>query len=226
MGNPTLEGINKAIPQGNTPYGTTTRACLPGEIRPSKDELKYAYYQGQKLANAINATAMSPQIIQTTQAAGMVTTDQVEQKLKKMGLSLPATPKPVGNYVPFKKVGNLVYINQVALSNGKILYPGTIESNVTQEQAKLATKQTILNVLAVLKMAAGGNLDNVKQVVQLSGTFNTRPNFTDHALLMNEASNLVVAIFGEKGVHTRGTFGASSLPLDSSVEIQAIFELN
>lgn len=82
-----------------------------------------------------------------------------------------------------------------------------------------------MNVLSVLKIAACGNLDNVKQVVQLSGTFNTQPNFMNHALLMNEASDLIVQIFGNKGVHTRATFGASSLPLNSPVEIQAIFEL-
>lgn len=224
LGNPNIDGVNKAIPQGNTPYGTTTRSCLPGDSRPSKDELKYAYFQGQKFANAITHTAIEQKT--TAPAVNEKATNIVETKLQKLGLTLPIAPQPVGKYVPFKRVGNLVYINQVALKDGKILYPGIIESNVTQEQAKQATQQTMLNVLAVLKVAAGGNLDNVKQVVQLSGTFNTLPNFTNHAGLMNSASNLVVDIFGDKGVHTRGTFGASSLPLNSPVEIQAIFELN
>ena len=225
LGNPSIDGVNKAIPQGNTPYGTTTRSCLPGDNRPSKDELKYAYFQGQKFANAITHTNLEQKITPPA-VSEKVTTNTVETKLQKLGLTLPIAPQPVGKYVPFKRVGNLVYINQVALKDGKILYPGIIESGVTQEQAKQATQQTMLNVLAVLKVAAGGNLDNVKQVVQLSGTFNTLPNFTNHAGLMNSASNLVVDIFGDKGVHTRGTFGASSLPLNSPVEIQAIFELN
>lgn len=215
VGNPSINGVNKAIPQGNTPYGTTTRSCLPGDNRPSKDELKYAYFQGQKFANAITHTNLGQKN----------TTNTVETKLRNLGINLPIAPQPVGKYVPFKRVGNLVFINQVALKNGKILYPGIIERCVTQEQAKQATRQTMLNVLAVLKVAADGNLDNVKQVVQLSGTFNTLSNFTNHAGLMNSASNLVVDVFGDKGVHTRGTFGAISLPLNSPVEIQAIFEL-
>ncbi|AGE56650.1 hypothetical protein ATCVNEJV2_511L [Acanthocystis turfacea Chlorella virus NE-JV-2] len=222
VGNPAIDGVNKAIPQGNTPYGTTTRSCLPGDTRPSKDELKFAYFQGQKLANAITHTALDKKI--TVPVAK--NTNTIETKLQKLGITLPTAPQPVGKYVPFKRVGNLVFINQVALKDGKIIYPGKIERGVTKEQAKQATRQTMLNVLAVLKVAAGGNLDNVKQVVQLSGTFNTLPNFTEHAEIMNSASDLVVDIFGNKGVHTRGTFGASSLPLNSSVEIQGIFELN
>jgi NAD(P)H dehydrogenase (quinone) len=96
---------------------------------------------------------------------------------------------------------------------------------VTEEQAKLATRQTLLNVLAVLKQAAGGDLDQVKQAVQLTGFFYTPAGYTKHAVLMNEASNLLVEILGESGMHTRATVGASSLPMNSSVEIQAIFEL-
>ncbi|AGE55670.1 hypothetical protein ATCVMN08101_521L [Acanthocystis turfacea Chlorella virus MN0810.1] len=222
VGNPSIDGVNKAIPQGNTPYGTTTRSCLPGDTRPSKDELEYAYFQGQKLANAITHAALDKKLITPVSK----NTNTIETKLQKLCVTLPTAPQPVGKYVPFKRVGNLVYINQVALKDGKILYPGKIEKGVTKEQAKKATRQTMLNVLAVLKVAAGGNLDNVNQVVQLSGTFNTLPNFTEHAEIMNSASDLVVDIFGDKGVHTRGTFGASSLPLNSSVEIQGIFELN
>ncbi|AUR51917.1 NAD(P)H:quinone oxidoreductase [Aquella oligotrophica] len=225
LGNPSLPDINKAIPQGNTPYGVTTRSCMPGDVRPSKDELKYAYFQGQKLASAINSTKIQQDPL-AAPAKKEITTSKVEERLNKLGIVLPITPKPVGNYVPYKIVGNLVYINQVALNNGKILYPGMIESTVTEKQAKLATQQTILNILSVLKVAANGNLDNVKQVVQLSGTFNTQPNYTNHAGLMNEASNLLVSIFGDKGIHTRATFGANSLPLNSPVEIQAIFEIN
>ena len=222
LGNPSINGVNNAIPQGNTPYGTTTRSCLPGDTRPSKDELKFAYFQGQKLASAIAHATPDKKINVPVEK----NTNTIETKLQKLGITLPSAPQPVGKYVPFKRVDNLVYINQVSLKDGKILYPGKIEKGVTKEQAKQATKQTMLNVLAVLKVAAGGNLDNVKQVVQLSGTFNTLPNFTEHAEIMNSASDLVVDIFGDKGVHTRGTFGASSLPLNSSVEIQGIFELN
>jgi NAD(P)H dehydrogenase (quinone) len=121
---------------------------------------------------------------------------------------------------------NMVYINQVALKDGKILYPGKVGTNeVTDEQAKEATKQAFLNVIAVLKDACGGDLNKVKRVVQLTGYFNTSPGFTQHAAIMNTASDLAVSVFGTKGKHTRATVGAISLPINASVEIQAVFEI-
>ncbi len=146
-------------------------------------------------------------------------------RMKELGLVLPKAPDPVGSYVPYKKVGNLVFINQVSLVDGKILTPGVIGEKVSEEQAKQATKQAMLNVIAVLNQAVGGDLDKVKQAVQMTGIFNTAKGYTQHANLMNEASALLVDVFEERGVHTRATFGASSLPIDSPVEIQAIFEV-
>ena len=92
-------------------------------------------------------------------------------------------------------------------------------------QVKEATELTMLNVISVLNEAVDGDLNRVKRCVQLTGIFNTKDDYTKHADLMNAASNLTVEIFGEKGKHTRGTLGASSLPVNSSVEIQAIFEI-
>ena len=83
----------------------------------------------------------------------------------------------------------------------------------------------MLNVLSVLKEAVGGDLGRVKQCVQLTGIFNTKDDYTKHADLMNIASDLTVEVFGEKGKHARATLGASSIPVNSSVEIQAIFEV-
>lgn len=82
------------------------------------------------------------------------------------------------------------------------------------------------NVLAVLQQATGGDLSRVKQVVQLTGFFNTIAGFKNHASLMNEASDLVVSVFGDAGKHTRAIVGAASLPLNSVVEIQAVFEVD
>lgn len=149
----------------------------------------------------------------------------IDKRLNEIGITLPKAPEPVGNYVPYKRVGNLIFINQVALDNGKINTPGVITENVTEEQAKEATKQTMLNVISVLKQALGGNLDKVKQVVQITGIFNTPKGYTDHAKIMNSGSDLLVEIFGNKGIHTRATLGASSIPVNSPVEIQAIFEV-
>ena len=230
MGNYGTATMNKAIAQGNTPYGTTTLTCMPGSVRPSADEERLAQWQGSQLAKVAIAmhnyngtqTKVNPSMTSNTKIMPKL----VESKLIAKNIKLPNPPAPVGNYSPYKVVGKMVYINQVALKNGKIEYPGVIAKDVSLDQAKESTKQAMLNVLAVLKQATGGDLDNVKQVVQLTGIFNAAPGFTDHALLMNEASNLAVDLFGESGKHTRATFGSATMPVNSPVEIQAIFELN
>ena len=145
--------------------------------------------------------------------------------LKQKNIILPQVPKPAGNYQPFVRSGNLVFINQVALKDGKIFNPGKLGVEVNEQQVKDATKVTMLNVLSVLKEAVGGDLGRVKQCVQLTGIFNTKDDYTKHADLMNIASDLTVEVFGEKGKHARATLGASSIPVNSSVEIQAIFEV-
>jgi NAD(P)H dehydrogenase (quinone) len=140
-------------------------------------------------------------------------------------MTLPSVPKPVGNYRPYKIAGKMIYINQIALVDGKILTPGKIGAEVSIDEAKLATQAATLNVLAVLKSAVGGNLANVKQAVQLTGFFNTTNNFTEHSKLMNESSDLLMKFLGDKGTHARAAIGAPSLPMDSPIEIQAIFEM-
>lgn len=234
--------IDKSIPQGNTAFGATSLAAATGSERPSKGELHIAALQGYALAKAAKGYHLtltdhlktnSNQINETqttvNTASGTIPVltsgTRIESRLKALNIVLPDAPAPVGNYKPYRISGKQVFINQVALKDGKIENPGKIEEQVTEAQAKMATRQTLLNILAVLKQATGGNLDKVKQAVQLTGYFYTPAGYTKHAVLMNEASNLLVEIFGENGMHTRATIGASSLPLNSSVEIQAIFEL-
>ncbi|WP_222536192.1 NAD(P)H:quinone oxidoreductase [Pedobacter polysacchareus] len=232
MGN---QEIDKTIPQGNTAFGTTSLAGANAVTRPSAGELHLAALQGYALAKAAKGyqetkNSAHPHSITGTLAPGSSTIaaakmSKIEARLKALNITLPEAPAPVGNYKPFRISGKQVFINQIALNAGKVDHPGMVGTEVTEEQAKLATRQTLLNVLAVLKQAAGGNLDQVKQAVQLTGFFYTAAGYTKHALLMNEASNLLVEILGESGMHTRATVGASSLPMNSAVEIQAIFEL-
>lgn len=220
--------MDKTIPQGNTAFGASSLAGIPNSIRPSKGELHIARLQGYALAKAAKGyqlTAGSSNGKAAVVSKSEERTSVIETKLKALNIVLPKAPAPVGNYKPYRISGKQVFINQIALNNGKVDHPGLIEKEVTEEQAKLATRQTLLNVLAVLKEATGGDLDQVKQAVQLTGYFYTSAGYTKHAVLMNEASNLLVQIFGEKGMHTRATVGASSLPMNSAVEIQAIFEL-
>lgn len=217
-----VEKIDKNIPQGNTVLGVTSLASVKNVERPSSGEKEIAFEQGKNFAKvvfALNGTFHKNSEIKISQ------NKSIENVLEEKKIVLPNVPKPAGNYQPFVRSGNLVFINQVALKDGKILYPGKLGVSVDENQVKEATKQTMLNVLAVLKDAVNGDLDKVKKVVQLTGIFNTKDDYTKHADLMNVASDLAVEVFAEKGKHARATFGASSVPVNSSVEIQAIFEV-
>lgn len=225
--------VKKTIPQGTSPFGTVSLGSMPGTTRPSEGELHIAELQGQALAKAARAvqqfrmaTAVAPHSVPL---AAMSEQSNARQKMKEhltaLGLNLTA-PAPAGNYVPYKRVDNLIFINQVALNEGVILHPGTIGVTVSEADARKATRLAMSNVLAVLQQATDGDLSRVKQVVQLTGFFNMAVGFTSHASLMNEASDLVVSVFGDAGKHTRATVGAASLPLNSAVEIQAVFEID
>ncbi|MDQ8141671.1 Atu1372/SO_1960 family protein [Chryseobacterium sp. CFS15] len=217
-----VEKIDKNIPQGNTVLGVTSLASVKNVERPSSSEKEIAFEQGKNFAKvvfALKGTFHKNSEIKISQ------NKNIDKVLEEKNIVLPNVPKPAGNYQPFVRSGNLVFINQVALKDGKILYPGKLGVSVDENQVKEATKQTMLNVLAVLKDAVNGDLDNVKKVVQLTGIFNTKDDYTKHADLMNVASDLAVEVFAEKGKHARATFGASSVPVNSSVEIQAIFEV-
>lgn len=218
------ENIDKNIPQGNSVLGITSMASLKDVERPTKSERYLSALQGQNFASVANALKgrLKKAPVETKTPSE---TKDISTVLKEKNIVLPTAPNPVGNYTPFARSGNLVFINQVALKDGKILYPGKVGIDITEEQAKEATRQTMLNVIAVLKNATGGDLNRVKHCVQLTGFFNTKEGYTKHADLMNPASNLTAEIFGEKGKHARGTMGSSSLPLNSPVEIQAVFEI-
>ena len=216
-------GLDKSVPQGNTPFGATALTGSTG-TRPSSSELNLAKEQGKALARAASGLK-NTENIKTVKTTSAETKTDINKTLKDNNIVLPEAPKPVGNYVPYTISNHKVYINQVALKEGKILNPGKVGAGVTDEQAKEATYQTMLNVIAVLKEACGGDLNKVKQCVQLTGFFNTTPEYTQHAGIMNSASNLTALVFGEKGKHARATIGAVSLPINSVVEIQAIFEI-
>lgn len=216
------EEMDKTIPQGNSVLGITSLASLKNVDRPSKSERRLAKLQGEnfaKISQALKGT-FSGKII--TENEKVIDFNAI---LKEKQIVLPSVPKPAGSYQPFVRSGNLVFINQVALKDGKILHPGKLGKNLTEEQVKEATWITMLNILAVLNDAVDGDLNRVQRCVQLTGIFNTTEDYTKHADLMNVASNLTSEIFGEKGKHARATFGVSSIPVNSSVEIQAIFEI-
>ncbi|WP_324755429.1 Atu1372/SO_1960 family protein [Sphingobacterium thalpophilum] len=217
------EHIDKSIPQGNTVLGTTSLGSLKQVPRPSDGERYLAQEQGKYFAKI--SSALQGTFGQRSKGVTITKGIDINEVLKDKQIVLPEVPAPAGNYQPYVRSGNLVYINQYALKNGSIIFPGKVGVDVTEAQVMEATEVTMLNVLSVLKDAVDGDLNRVKKCVQLTGIFNAPQDFKDHAKLMNAASDLTVTIFGDKGKHARATLGASSVPGNSPVEIQAIFEV-
>ncbi len=151
---------------------------------------------------------------------------KVDQRLKELGIEVPTPAAPVANYVGFVRSGNLVFTaGQVPLKDGKFLYQGIVGKDVTVEEAAEAAKLCAINIIAQLKAACGGDLDKVKRIVKLVGFVNGVPGFGDQPKVINGASDLMVAVFGDAGKHARSAVGAGSLPINLSVEIEAIAEV-
>ncbi len=148
-----------------------------------------------------------------------------EEKLKSLGIELPAAPKPLGAYVPFVKTGNLVYLSgMLPLKDGKLTKTGRVGESVTLEEAAEAAKTAAINALAVLKLAIG-SLDKMKRCVRIEGFVSSAQDFTDQPKVLNGTSNFMFEVFGEAGLHTRTAVGVNILPLNSPVEISFIFEV-
>lgn len=151
----------------------------------------------------------------------------IVEKLKELGIELPAYAKPVATYVPYKRFGDCVIISgQLPMESGTVKYKGAVGSHRTLEEAQAAARLCAVNILAVLKEAIGGDWTQIKQCVRLGGFVNAGPEFTDHPKVINGASDLMVAVLGDKGYHARAAVGCSALPLGATVEVEAIFELH
>jgi enamine deaminase RidA (YjgF/YER057c/UK114 family) len=150
----------------------------------------------------------------------------IEARLAELGITLPSPTAPLANYVPYTKSGQLVVISgQIPLVDGKLMCTGKLGAEVTVAQGKAAARQCLINVLVHLK-AAAGDLGRVKRVLRLGGFIACLPEFTQHAVVMNGASDLAVEIFGDAGRHARSTIGVPSLPADASVEVEGMFEVS
>ena len=150
----------------------------------------------------------------------------IDAKLAELGIAVPAGAAPIANYIGYNIVGPMVVVSgQIPLVDGKIAVTGKVGAGVSIEQAQAAARICFVNLLAQLKAATGGDLDRVKRVVRLGGFIAAGPDFTQHALVMNGASDMAVAVFGEKGRHARTTIGVPSLPGDAAVEVEGMFEI-
>lgn len=151
----------------------------------------------------------------------------VEKRLSDLGITLHDPVSPVANYVPFVRSGNLLTVSgQLCLDpDGKLVAKGRLGDGVTIEDAQVAAKACAINLLAQVK-AALGDLDKVTRVVRLGGFINSAPGFADGPKVMNGASDVMVAAFGDKGRHARSTVGVAALPMDAAVEVEGTFEVS
>jgi enamine deaminase RidA (YjgF/YER057c/UK114 family) len=150
----------------------------------------------------------------------------IEQRLKSLGIVLPAMSTPSANYIPYTRAGALVFIaGQICQVGGKPTCVGKVGGAVELAPAQAAARVCALNVLAVLKRACDGDLDRVARCVRLGGYVSAAPGFTDVPLVVDGASDLIVQVFGDAGRHARTAIGVAELPRGAAVEVDAIFEI-
>jgi enamine deaminase RidA (YjgF/YER057c/UK114 family) len=148
----------------------------------------------------------------------------IEDKLKKLSIEIPTPPSPAGSYIPVVTTGNLAYVSgQIPMKEGKVVFEGKVPEIQSLDSARDAAKICVINGLAQLK-ANLGSLDKITKFVRISGFVNSSPDFTEQPKVINAASDLLVEIFGDMAKHSRIAVGVSSLPLNSTVEIDMIVE--
>lgn len=151
--------------------------------------------------------------------------NDIDARLAELKIELPAPATPVAAYVPFVQTGPLLFISgQVSLS-GAGLIKGRLGENMTIEEGYHAARACGLQILAQARVALSGDLTRVARVLKLGAFVNAVATFQDHPKVANGASELMVAVFGEKGKHARAAVGAPSLPLGAAVEVDAVFEI-
>ncbi|BCJ65929.1 RidA family protein [Polymorphospora rubra] len=145
-------------------------------------------------------------------------------KLAELGLTIPEVVPPVAAYVPAVRSGQHVYLSgQLPIADGKLLATGKVGAAVSAEEAKDLARQCALNAIAAIDSVSG--LDNVVRIVKVTGFVASAPGFTGQPAVMNGASELFGAVFGEAGRHARTAVGVAELPLDAPVEVEVIVEV-
>jgi len=149
-----------------------------------------------------------------------------EEKLKTLGLELPEPPKPVATYVPAVRTGSLLFLSGVLpMRNGQLAYAGKLGRDLGVAEGIEAAKMAMLNALAIAKQQLG-SLDRITQVVKVVGHVASAEGFTEQPQVLNGASDLLVAVFGEAGRHARVATGAAELPRRAAVEIEVILAVS
>lgn len=150
----------------------------------------------------------------------------IAQRLQELGITLPPVAVPAAAYVPFVRTGNLVFISgHIARKDGKPVV-GQLGAGMGTEEGKAAARGVAVDLLGTLQAAVGGDLAKVRRVVKLLSLVNSAPTFTEHHLVTNGASELLVQVLGpEVGAHARSAFGVAQLPMGACVEIELIAEV-
>jgi enamine deaminase RidA (YjgF/YER057c/UK114 family) len=152
---------------------------------------------------------------------------RIEARLKELGIELPLPAAPIANYVPFATSGKLVFVaGQICQWNGERRFVAKLGREIGIADGRQAARLCALNILAQVRVAAGGDLDRVARCLRLGGFVNCTPDFTDMPQVVNGASDLMVEVFGDKGRHARAAVGCSALPGGVAVEVEATFELD
>ena len=151
---------------------------------------------------------------------------EITKKLSELGLVLPPAPKPVAAYIPFVQAGDLVFVSgQLPMVDGKLTMAGIVPAQVGTEVAQKAAARCVLNALAIVGDAVGGDWSRVVKIVKLTVFVACDPTYTDQAKVANGASELLGQLLGEAGRHARAAVGVSSLPLGAPVELDMIVQI-
>lgn len=148
-----------------------------------------------------------------------------EDRLKEIGVELPAPPSPLGSYVPCVQSGNLLFLSgMLPLRQGRLTRTGRVGESLSLVEAQEDAKQAAINALSILKGQLG-SLDRVVRCVKVTGYVASAPDFTEQPKVLNAASDFLRDIFGDQGKHARVVVGVPVLPLNSPLEIEFIFEI-
>lgn len=152
--------------------------------------------------------------------------ENIDDRLEKLGINLPIPAKAVANYIPFVITRNLIHVSgQIPISNGDLKYVGKLGAELTVDEGYDAARLCGLNLIAQARVAAEGDLNKISRVVKIGGFVNSTPEFCDQPKIINGASDLMVEVFAEAGQHARFAVSSNSLPLGVAVEIDGMFEL-
>lgn len=151
--------------------------------------------------------------------------ETIQDRLARLGITLPAAAAPAANYVPYVIAGNMLYLSgQLPIENGAVAVTGLLGRDVDVARGQRAAELCAINILAQAQ-AALGDLSRIKRIVKLNGFVASMPTFVEQHLVINGASNLIAEVLGEPGRHARAAVGMASLPLNAAVEIDAVIEI-